>query len=87
MEIGRDKDHIHFFLHSVPYYSVTKLVTMIKSLTARDIFRRCPMVKNQLCVGEFLGKGYFVNTFGQHGTETMIAKYLKNQGLEQEYKV
>jgi REP element-mobilizing transposase RayT len=34
-EIGIDKDHVHFLVQSVPTYSVTKLVTMIKSLTAQ----------------------------------------------------
>lgn len=32
-----------------------------------------------------LGKGYFVNTVGQHGTEGVIAKYVKEQGIEKEY--
>ena len=40
LEIGTDKDHVHFLVQCVPMYSVTKLVTMIKSLTAREIFRR-----------------------------------------------
>lgn len=40
LEIGTDKDHVHFLVQSVPMYSVTKLVTIIKSLTAREIFRR-----------------------------------------------
>lgn len=35
IEIGVDKDHVHFLVQSVPTYSVTKLVKMIKSLTAR----------------------------------------------------
>ena len=30
LEIGTDKDHVHFLVQSVPTYSVTKLVTMIK---------------------------------------------------------
>ena len=34
LEIGTDKDHVHFLVQSVPTYSVTKLVTLIKSLTA-----------------------------------------------------
>jgi putative transposase len=33
VEIGVDKDHVHFLVQSVPTYSVMKLVTMIKSLT------------------------------------------------------
>ena len=53
LEIGTDKDHVHCLVQSVPTYSVTKLVTMIKSLTAREIFRRCPYVKKQLWGEEF----------------------------------
>ena len=42
LEIGTDQDHVHFLVQSIPGYSVTKIVTMIKSLTARELFRRCP---------------------------------------------
>ena len=28
LEIGTDKDHVHFSVQSVPTYGVTKLVTM-----------------------------------------------------------
>lgn len=34
LEIGTDQDHVHFLVQSVPKYSVTKIVTMVKSLTA-----------------------------------------------------
>ncbi|MEO2046587.1 MAG: IS200/IS605 family transposase, partial [Pirellulales bacterium] len=37
LEIGTDKYYVHFLVQSVPTYSVTKLVTMVKSLTAREI--------------------------------------------------
>ena len=53
LEIGTDRDHVHFLVQSVPMYSVTKLVRMIKSITAREVFRRCPKVKKQLWGGEF----------------------------------
>src|SRR5437660_1507558 len=52
LEIGTDKDHVHFLVQSVPRYSVTKIVTLVKSLSAREIFRRCPHVKKQLWGGE-----------------------------------
>ena len=48
LEIGTDENHVHFLVQSVPTYSVTKIVTMIKSLTAREIFKRCPQVKKKL---------------------------------------
>ncbi len=82
LEIGTDEDHVHFLIQSVPTYSVTKLVTMIKSLTAREIFRRCPHVKKQLWGGEFWTDGYFGSTVGKHGDESMIGNYVKNQGKE-----
>ncbi len=82
LEIGTDKDHVHFLVQSVPTYSVTKLVTLIKSITAREIFRRCPQVKKQLWGGEFWTDGYFASTVGKHGDESKIARYVKAQGLE-----
>jgi len=82
LEIGTDKDHVHFLVQSVPTYSVTKIVTTVKSLTAREVFRRCPQVKKQLWGGEFWSDGYFASTVGKHGDETMIGRYVKSQGGE-----
>ena len=82
LEIGVDQDHVHFLVQSVPTYSVTKIVTMIKSLTAREIFKECPQAKKQLWGGEFWSDGYFASTVGKHGDENTIAKYVKKQGKE-----
>jgi len=82
LEIGTDDDHVHFLIQSVSGYSVTRLVTMIKSLSAREIFKKCPHVKKQLWGGEFWSDGYFASTVGKHGNENMIAKYVKDQGQE-----
>jgi len=81
LEIGTDKDHVHFLVQSVPTYSVTKIVTLVKSLTAREVFGRCPQVKKQLWGGEFWTDGYFAGTMGKHGNEKMIGAYVKEQGL------
>ncbi len=80
LEIGTDKDHVHFLVQSVPTYSVTKLVTIIKSLTAREIFRRCPDVRKKLWGGEFWTDGYFASTVGRQGNERTIGAYVKRQG-------
>ena len=82
LEIGVDQDHVHFLVQSVPTYSVTKVVTLLKSLTAREIFRRCPQVKKQLWGGEFWTDGYFASTVGKHANEAMISQYVKKQGQE-----
>jgi REP element-mobilizing transposase RayT len=80
LEIGIDKDHVHFLVQSVPMYSVKKIVQMVKSITAREVFRQCPHVKKQLWGGEFWTDGYFASTVGKHGDEEKIGNYVKNQG-------
>jgi REP element-mobilizing transposase RayT len=80
LEIGTDEDHVHFLVRSVPTYSVTKLVTIIKSLTAREIFRRCPEVKKRLWGGELWTDGCFASTVGRHGNEKAIGAHARRQG-------
>lgn len=82
MEIGTDKDHVNFLVQSVPTYNVTRIVMLIKSLTAREIFKRCPEVRKQLWGGEFWKDGYFASTVGKHGDEALIGRYVRNQGEE-----
>ena len=82
LEIGTDKNHVHFLVQSVPTYSVTKIVKMVKSITAREIFKKCPQVKELLWGGEFWSDGYFASTVGKHGDENMISNYVKKQGNE-----
>ena len=86
LEIGAERNHMHFLIQAVPTYSPTKIVQVLKSLTARQVFVRAPEVKKQLWGGEFWGKGYFMTTVGQHGNEQVIARYIRQQGQEQEYK-
>ena len=86
LEIGTDKDHVHFLIQSVPTYSPTKIIQMVKSLTAREVFKKAPEVKKQLWGGEFWSDGYYVSTVGQKGSEETIRKYVKEQGKEEEYQ-
>ncbi len=86
LEIGTDKDHVHFLVQSVPSYSPTKIVRVIQSLTAREVFQRVPSVKKQLWGGEFWSNGYYVSTVGQHGSEAEIRQYVATQGRTNEYR-
>ena len=82
LEIGTDRDHVHFLVQFILRYSVAKIVTMIKGITAREIFKRCPQVKEKLWGGEFWTDGYFGSTVGRHGSEDTIGNYVKNQGVK-----
>lgn len=87
LEIGTDDDHVHFLVQSVPMYSPSKIVTIIKSITAREILSKNPEVKRKLWGGEFWTDGYFINTVSKYGNEDIISKYVREQGVEKQYKV
>ena len=87
LEIGTDRDHVHFLVQSVPRYSPTRLVTIIKSITAREVFSQHPEVKKMLWGGEFWTDGYFVHTVSKFGDEATVADYVKEQGAGKDYKV
>ena len=87
LEIGLDRDHVHFLIQSVPALSPSRVVQTVKSLIAREVFAKAPEVKQKLWGGAFWGEGYFVNTVGQHGSEKMIAAYVQGQGGKSEYRV
>ena len=86
IEIGTDKDHVHFLIQSIPMNSPSRIIQTVKSITAKEIFRLHPEVKDQLWGGEFWTKGYYVNTVGRHGDENTIQAYVQSQGKENEYE-
>lgn len=86
IEIGTDKDHVHFLIQSIPMISPTRIIQTVKSITAKEIFKLHPEVKEKLWGGEFWTKGFYVNTVGRHGNENTIQAYVKAQGTEKEYK-
>lgn len=86
LEIGTDKDHVHFLIQSVLTYSPKKIIQIVKSITAKAVFAQCPEVKKKLWGGEFWTDGYYVATVGEHGNEEVIGKYVREQGQEKNYK-
>lgn len=86
LEIGYDQDHVHFLVQSVPMVSPKEIANVIKSLTAREVFRLHPEVKELLWGGNFWTSGYYVNTVGQYANEDTIRRYVKNHGTEDEYE-
>ena len=84
-EIGLDNNYVHFLVQSVPMYSPKQIVQTVKSITAREVFRLHPEVREQLWGGQFWSDGYY-ESVGQYANEEVIVAYLKNQGKEKEYK-
>lgn len=82
MEIGTDDDHVHFLIQTVPMLAPTEVDRIIKSITAKEIYRLCPMVKKKLWGGNIWSAGYFVSTVGKNNNENQIKNYVRNQGKE-----
>ena len=71
------EDHVHIFLSFPPRYSISKVVGILKSISASVIFREHPEVKKELWGGEFWEDGYFARTVGDKVTADMIRNYIK----------
>lgn len=82
LELGTDGEHVHFLIQSVPMLAPQQIVRVIKSITAREIYRLCPNVKKKLWGGNIWSAGYFVSTVGKNGNEKQIENYVRNQGKE-----
>lgn len=85
LEIGTDNDHVHFLVQSVPMMLPKTIVQIIKSITAREVFRLNPDVKKQLWGSAFWTSGYFISTVSKAGSEKTVTSYVRNQGRKEEY--
>ena len=71
------EDHVHIFLSFPPRYSISRVIGMLKSISASVIFKKYPEVKKELWGGEFWNDGYFARTVGDKVTGDIIRKYIK----------
>ena len=78
--IGIERDHFHVVLGAAPRYSPSRIMQMIKSITAREMFRAYPDVKKELWGGEFWTDGGHIDTVSEHGGLDKIKRYVEEQG-------
>ena len=82
MEVG--EDHVHILISFPPKHSIGEVVRIIKSISARELFRVFPRLKKKLWSGELWEDGYFARTVGDRLTRQIIDKYIKHhRDLEQ----
>jgi putative transposase len=81
MEVA--KDHVHLFLHFPPRSAIAKVVGILKSISASELFREFPELKRQLRGGEFWEDGYFVRTVGDQVTAEVVKRYIQYHRQEE----
>jgi putative transposase len=60
-----DEDHVHVYIDIPPQRSVGRAVAILKSVSARLMFKRFSYFRRKLWAGEFWGDSYFVRTVGE----------------------
>ncbi len=68
------KDHVHVFLSASPRYSPVQIVQIMKSIAAKQVFKRFPHLQDILWNKELWSDGYFVRTVGDKVTAEVILK-------------
>ena len=71
------KDHVHIFLEAPPRLSAAQIVQILKSLSARELFRQFPRLRRELWSGHLWSAGYFVRAVGDEVTGDVIRRYIE----------
>lgn len=83
-EIGTDGDHVHLFIDGAPKYAPSRIMQIVKSISAKELFKKFPGIKNKLWGGEFWSDGGYIGTVGDGVTTEIVRKYIREQGTEEE---
>ena len=78
--VGIDENHVHLLVQSAPKYSPSHVVQIIKSITAKELFKQFPELEKDLWGGEFWNDGGYIGTVGEGVNAEIIRKYIRNQG-------
>ena len=78
--IGIEEDHFHIVVGAAPRYSPSEIMGIIKSWSARLIFKKYPYLRETLMGGEFWSDGGHIDTVSEYGGLEKIKKYVEEQG-------
>ncbi len=82
-EVGYDRNHIHIFCGAPPRLAPLRVISIIKSITARKIFEKFPdLKKTELWGGQFWSDGKYIGIVGEATSEKTIRNYIRNHGAD-----
>ena len=80
--IGHESDHLHVLVEARPRYSPSRIMQICKSITAKQIFKEFPEIKEELWGGHFWTEGGHIDTVGDGYGEEKMKDYIHNQGRD-----
>ena len=82
-EVGFDQNQIHIFCGAPPRMAPLRVISIIKSITARKVFEKFPnLKKKELWGGEFWSDGKYIGTVGEATSEKTIRNYIRKHGAD-----
>jgi putative transposase len=75
-------DHVHVFIEAPPAYAPARVVQIMKSISAKEMYKRFPELRKKMWSGAIWEEGYFVRSVGDAVTSEVIRKYIKYQQNE-----
>src|SRR4030042_4800625 len=76
------EDHVHILVEAPPSYSPAEVVQVIKSISAREVYKKFPRMRKTMWSGKIWNEGYFVRSVGDKVTTEIISKYIRYQKQE-----
>ena len=76
------EDHLHLLCCFPPRLSVSEVVSLLKSLSARTLFSEYPSLRKRLWGGALWEGSYFVGTVGTHLDAETVKRYIESHALE-----
>lgn len=77
---GTEEDHLHILVEARPRYSPFEIMQICKSISAKEIFKKFPEIKEELWGGHLWTEGGHIDTVGDGYGEEKMKEYIKNQG-------
>ena len=77
------EDHVHVFMEAPPSYAPARVVQIMKSISAREVFKKFPKMRKAMWSGMIWEDGYFVRSVGDKVTADVIRKYIQYQKQEE----
>jgi len=73
------EDHVHLFVSCPPRDAPARVMNVIKSKTARELYAEFPRLRKTHWGGKLWADGYYVGSAGEHVTSELIRMYIEYQ--------
>jgi putative transposase len=80
-KVGIDTNHVHYVISAAPKFSPSEIIRIVKSITAKQLFKTHPDLRGELWGGELWTDGFYVATVGEGGGLDAIRAYVAKQGI------